>query len=179
MEIPLNIQILLIFVLIAGILYMIKTLIFRRMNRILPSDVRKTEAYDGHDVFSSYEASIDNFLYASKLPHNRPKTAKYQEYYQQSSGVPHFIVFKSWEAKEIHSLIEIIGMPKIKKIESVIHSPEHAPLYPVFKITMEDLQTETWKTNAYKFYKELREDIKKWAENEENKAKFKKFPSQK
>jgi len=39
----------------------------------------------------------------------------------------------------------------------------------VLNFEMEELMDNSWKSRAYKFYKELREEIKQWAEHQEKK----------
>jgi preprotein translocase subunit SecE len=167
MQIPLNILILLILFGVAIILYFLKHLLFKRFEKIKPEDVRETASYDGHTCNSSYESMVDNWLFAHKIPHNLPLVAKINEFFTNSAGVPNFIIFTDWKATKIHSIIEITGLERPKKITRIIHTPDIKPKYPLFRISLEELQLGSWQKNAYRFYKELREEIRKWAENEE------------
>ena len=170
-EIPLNIIFLIILLLIAVLIYLAKRLLFRHFSKIQPEDVRTTEAYDSHVCYSSYEVTVDNFLFAQKLPHAKPMKAEFGEFFTNSNGVPNFVVYTDWDVKKIHSIVELRGLGRSKKIAPIIHNPQMKSVYPCLKITLEELKDGEWRTKMFKFYKDLRETVKEWAEKVDKRLK--------
>lgn len=160
-----------ILLLIAVFIYLGKRLLFYKFSKIQPDDVRTTEAYDSHVCHSSYEVTVDNFLFAQKLPHAKPVKAEVGEFFTNSNGVPNFVVYKDWSIKEIHSIIELRGLGRSKKIAPIIYTPIVKNVYPCLKIMMDELKNGEWRTKMYRFYKDLRETVKDWAEKEDKRLK--------
>ena len=123
----LNYYILIGVLLFGIIIYYIKRYIGNHIQRIEPGKARETESFDGHICYSSYEVIVDNFLYANKILHKRPTTAKYGEYFTNSDGVPNFVVFKDIKLSEIDSIIELTGVEVPRKIHPINHSQDVVP----------------------------------------------------
>lgn len=165
---PKHLFFLFLLLILALILFLLKNHFFKKVQAISPTDIRNTVAFDDHECWATVEVEVDNFLMSQKIPHKKPEKAQPGEYFTNSAGVPNFVVYKSWEFREIHSIIEIRGMirPK-KKFTPVLHNPDVKPVYAYLNFEMEELMDNSWKSRAYKFYKELREEIKQWAEHQE------------
>jgi hypothetical protein len=159
----LNYYVLAFVIFIAIVCYFGKKVYVNHMRRVQPTDTRKTEAFDGHLCYSQYETIVDNFLFANKIPHKRETKAEYGEFFTHSNGVPNFIIFTNFDALKIDSMIEILGIESPKNINPVVHNADVQPKYRLLQISLDELRNDTWKTTAYKFFKGLRKQIKKWA----------------
>ncbi len=132
-----------------------------------PTKLRKAKAADGHRCSCTLEVEVDNWLHAQRIPHKKPKVAKKGQYYTKSRGVPNFVVIHpSPEEKKVHSIIELKGVPRPKKVQEVIHIPEVKPKYRRLVLTEKELMDPGWREKGHKFYSRLRKEIIRWAKKE-------------
>jgi hypothetical protein len=169
---------LLVLLLLAFGIYFIKTIIFKRFQKINPTDIRKTASFDGHECWATVEVEVDNFLMSIKVPHQKPEDAEEGEYFSNSLGVPNFVIYKPSIPffQDIDSIIVISDMERpIKKFAPIKITPEIKPQYPCLYLKMIDLLDKGWQKKGYKFFKKLRKEIQDWAAKEKKKFEKKKI----